>query len=361
MNLEKFGYNNFFEPTRQEKKWEFKNIARVISDCRELYLVQTSDELLQAEITGKLRYTAVSRSDFPTVGDWVVINKLSEGEAIIHELFPRKTILARKAINPNDRADYSDMQIIAANVDKAFIVVAANRDFSINRVDRYLALTLDQGIEPIVVLNKCDLIDESELDSLITQFTTRNPFVTLIKSSALSHEGLDDIRSELKPARTFCFIGSSGVGKSTLLNYFAGETVMKTQNIGIGTDRGKHTTTKRELVILENGALLIDTPGMRQIGVTDVQDGIANLFEDIEALVEKCKFSDCKHESEPGCAIRAALVANELDEDKWINYQKLQREAKHYGRTAAQKRSDAKEFAKHCARVMKARKHEKFG
>lgn len=362
MNLEKFGYNDFYETARLENGWQKSEVARVISDCREIYTVQKANETFQAQLTGRFRFTAESRMKLPAIGDWVAIKELSQGEAIIHGLFPRKTVLARMGIVSKDfGASHGGAQIIAANVDTAFIVMAANRDFNLNRLDRYLALTFNEGINAVVVMNKADLIASSELEDLKQQILSRHPFVKVIESSAISKLGLDRLEAEVKPGKTFCFVGSSGVGKSTLINYFAGKEILKTQEIGGGTSRGKHTTTKREMLVLENGSLLIDTPGMRLIGMTEADVGLSSLYDDIEELILHCRFNDCKHAKEPGCKVMEALETGDLCPDKWKNYQKLQRETQWYQRSASQKRQKAKTFAKQCAKIIKNKKSEKFG
>lgn len=353
MNLEIFGFNSYFDAARQKNGWQFSEIGRVMSESREIYSVQTEEGILQSEITGKIRYSADSRLDLPAIGDWVLVSKLSDGEGVIRDIFPRKTIFGRRAIGASGNTSHFDQQIIATNIDTAFIVMAADRDFNLNRLERYLVLVLEQSINAVVILNKIDLMEAAEVDLLCEQIKSRHDSVSIFCCSAVDESGLDQLEDVINPGQTFCFVGSSGVGKSTLINYFAGKSVQKTQGVGLGTSRGKHTTTKREMVLLDNGSIMIDTPGMRQIGMIDAENGISNVYSDIELLISSCKFTDCLHANEPGCAIRAALESGELDPKKWKNYRKIQKEASHYKRISAQKQLKHKQVGRKSSKMLK--------
>lgn len=234
--------------------------------------------------------------------------------------------------------------------------MAADRDFSLARLDRYLSLIMDQNIVPVVFLNKIDLIDEAELNRLESEIFKRHPHLTVFSGSILQEKGLQELSESFSPGLSFCIVGSSGVGKSSLINFLAQQQVEKVKNVGTGTGRGRHTTTSGHLHILANGAILIDTPGLREVGMTDAESGIQNAFSEIEELARQCRFSDCSHNSEPGCAVQKAVKEGILLEEKLISYQKLKREASRFGQTIAEKRQKDKSFGKMVREVIRFKK-----
>jgi ribosome biogenesis GTPase / thiamine phosphate phosphatase len=290
------------------------SIFRISFESRENYrVVDEHGGVFSARLSGSLR----SRSElWPAVGDWVRGQAQQGAWVLIEEVLPRKTVLQRKA------SGRLGVQVLAANVDTLFIVTSANQDLNLNRLDRYVALAVNGGVQPVIVINKIELVEDphSILDSVAKRFGSFD----ILGTSA--HEGwnLDALESYALPGKTLAFVGSSGVGKSSLTNKLLGQAVMATQEISREDDRGRHTTTHRELHVAANGVVIIDTPGLRQVGLGDVDVGAA--FMDIEDLGLKCKFSDCAHGTEPGCAIQIALESGALDEERWRSYLKLEKE-----------------------------------
>lgn len=348
--MEKFGFGFFQKQYCEENNIDRERIARVVSDSRERYLLQTVQGVCPATITGKLRYHADNRLDLPAVGDWVEISRPDAENAVIEALLPRRTNLQRSAVGK------LDVQIIAANVDAAFIVIAADRDFKINRIDRYLALILDGGIIPFVLLNKCDLTSEDVWQSLQAQIFKRHPAIEVIATSLVSKQGLDLLEQAMRPGQTCCFVGSSGVGKSSLINHLAGEHLFETSQVSEYNGRGRHTTSSRHLHMLSGGALLLDTPGMREVAMSDVEAGVSETFAQIEALALNCRFKDCRHVDEPGCAVNLAIDDEILDAATLVSYRKLQRESARFEEKVADRRRKEKNFGKMAREVLKMKK-----
>ena len=255
IDLEYIGYSDFFENHYKNTNAKNQILARIISEHKEMYIVRNEISELSARITGKMMFAALSREDYPAVGDWVLITVLDENQAIIHEILPRRTVLKRKSANN------SDIQIIASNIDTAFIVQSPGRDYNLNRFERYFAVAEAGGIKPAIVLNKTDLITEAELETIINELKERFGDTDIYTSSAVSGKGISDLRKGIKKGLTYCFIGSSGVGKSSIINALLGDNLIKTGEISSHAARGKHITTHRQLFLLEEGGLLIDSPG----------------------------------------------------------------------------------------------------
>ncbi|EPY12202.1 MULTISPECIES: ribosome small subunit-dependent GTPase A [Paenibacillus] len=295
--------------------------ARVALAHKHLYRVVSADGEWLAELSGQARAGMALLSDWPTVGDWVAVApRQAEGRATIVGVLPRRSTFGRKVAGGR-----RDTQIVAANADIALLVTSMSRDFEPRRLERYAALAWDSGAMPAVVLTKADEADDPELFE--AQAMQAVPGVDVYRVSAMTGEGMDELRARIAPGMTVVLVGSSGVGKSTLANALTGTEQMLTQAARSDDDRGRHTTTHRELLRLQGGAWLIDTPGMREVGMTAIDsEGLSNTFEDIESLAEQCRFSDCKHEREPGCAVREAIRTGELDSNRLRGYQKLQRE-----------------------------------
>jgi ribosome biogenesis GTPase / thiamine phosphate phosphatase len=299
--------------------------ARVFSSEREHYRVLTRDGVAyDAELTGKLRHDAALGA-LPVVGDWVAA-RLSPGErrAAIAACLPRQSALVRKQVG------VSAPQVMAANLDLVYVVSALDRDFNLRRIERALALVWESGAQPVLLLSKLDLCADPEPYLESVQRVALGAEVHAL--SAQSGTGVDGAFAALRPGLTGALIGMSGVGKSTLVNRLLGSAQQRTAAVREDDARGRHTTTRRELFLLESGALLIDTPGMRELGMFDSEDGLHAAFEDIEALAASCRFGDCRHGGEPGCALRAAIARGELDEARLRSYEKLGRELAHEAR-----------------------------
>ncbi|HJP89094.1 MAG TPA: ribosome small subunit-dependent GTPase A [Candidatus Limnocylindrales bacterium] len=301
--------------------------GRILAEERGLYSVASADGEHAASPSGRLRFDAEldPTAAWPAVGDWVAMEPLAAGSSgagehrLVQRVLPRRTAVIRRA--PGDRERTS--QVLAANVDAVFIVTSVNAEFNVRRLERYMTLAWESGATPVVVLSKSDLA--GDIEDIRLQAESAAPGVQVIAVSSVTGEGLDAVRAHLGAGRTVVFTGSSGVGKSSIVNALAGAPLLDTGGIREDDARGRHTTTRRQLVRLADG-LLIDTPGLRELGVLD-GEGLSNAFEDVEALASQCRFSDCSHRSEPGCAIRAAIAHGELPADRFAAYQKLEREA----------------------------------
>lgn len=301
--------------------------ARVASEHPGLYRVLTGDGERLAVVGGRLQHTAAGRGDLPAVGDWVALSGRgsADGRAVIEAVLPRTSKFARQA-----PGSATGEQIVAANVDTVWLVMAANRDFNIRRLERYVSLAWSSGAQPVVVLSKADLAVDAT--ALAADATTSAPGVPVHVLSALTGAGLAELAPYLAPGHTIALLGSSGAGKSTLFNALAGHARQTTQAVRDGDDRGRHTTTSRQLVVLPGGALAIDTPGMRELALWAADTGVSRAFEDVEAIAARCRFHDCSHLQEPGCAVQAALAKGELSAERLWSYQKLQRELAHQAR-----------------------------
>lgn len=331
-----------------EKELEENLIARVISEYREAYRVKVGEKEYLAKITGKQIFENKRREDYPAVGDFVKIT-VSEEMAIINEILPRKTILQKKYSNKEGS------QIIATNIDVAFIVESVDRDFNLNRFERYFVLVNEGKIKPVIILNKIDLVSEEELEIMVNLIKERFDNVEVLLTSTLRKDGLDELVNYIKPEVTYCFLGSSGVGKSSLINKLLKEESIKTGILG-ATQRGRHTTTKREMYFLENGGIVIDNPGTKEVGITNNESGIKDVFEEILELAKDCKFSDCQHTIEKNCAVLKAVEEGRLDEKKYLNYLKLKKESGYYEMNDFEKRDKNKKFGQYVKRVLDEKK-----
>lgn len=355
MTLNDLGYNKILEKFRKQQNLNSFNVGRVFLEHKERYGVKTDTKEFDAELIGNLRYTAESRYDLPAVGDWVAFSEYDENKALIHAVFPRKSILERKAVGK-----FGQTQIIGTNIDFALIVQSLDRDFSLNRLERYLTICNNSRIEPIILLSKVDLIEKQELEERLIQVRERIKDVPLYAVSNQSQFGIDEIKSKLIKGKTYCLLGSSGVGKSTLINSISEMQLMDTGEISQSINRGKHVTSHRELLVLENGGILIDNPGMREVGITDSSGGLEITFEKIVELSKDCKFNNCTHTTEIGCAVIAAVDKGEIDLNAYENYLKMEREKVHFESTVAEKRKKDKDFGKMIKDFKNARKSNKY-
>ena len=316
-------------------------IGRVTQEHRDRYIVSTGEKEFDAEITGNLRFTANTRADFPSVGDWVTMTIYDSDLAIIHEILPRKSVLERQSVGK-----FGEKQIISTNIDVAFIIQSIDNNFSINRLERYLTICYSANIEPILVISKIDLSTEIDIRNASRKLELRDKKVKYILLSNLTQQGLDQILEVLQKGKTYCVVGSSGVGKSTLVNNLLKKNILKTGQISQSTNKGRHITDHRELFVLENGGIIIDTPGMRELGMTDNIEGVKTTFQEIFDLSLKCKFPDCKHIDEIGCAVIEAVNGGTIDKDSLDNFIKIQSEQQRFQTTIVEKHKKDKAFGK---------------
>ena len=351
MILEELGYNTKQEKFRIENyPGEFEP-ARVIAEHKERYLVKTADSEFDAEITGNLRFTARNREDFPAVGDWVLITAYEAGLALIHHILPRFSVIKRQAVG-----QFGEIQVIASNIDYALLVQAADRDFNINRLERYLIICNSSKVKPVIVLSKTDLLDDGRINEIIENIKARIKNVQVIGLSNETHNGYEELNSIIEKGKTYCMLGSSGVGKSTLLNNLSGRNIMKTDSISQSTNKGKHVTSHRELIILENGGILIDNPGMRDVGIADASGGLEMTFNMIVKLSEKCRYKDCRHIHESGCAVIGAVEEGELDRAAYDNYLKLEKEKAFFESTVSERKERDRLFGRMMKNYKKSKK-----
>jgi ribosome biogenesis GTPase len=300
--------------------------ARVAAQHRGAYILFSELGELRADLAGRLSHDACGAGDLPAVGDWVAAAaRPAEGAATIHAVFARRTKFSRKVA-----ARAAEEQVLAANVDAVFLLMSLNEDFNLRRLERYVATAWESGAQPVILLTKTDLAADVELRVLEVEAIAFG--IPVHPVSSVTGDGLDLVRAHLAPGRTIALLGSSGVGKSTLVNTLAGEELLATQTIREDDGEGRHTTTHRQLVLLPGGGLVLDTPGMRELQLWESSDGLAETFADVEELATQCRFSDCAHKTEPGCAVRAAIDDGTLPFARWSSYKKLQRELAHLER-----------------------------
>jgi ribosome biogenesis GTPase len=321
MQLKDLGYTKELEEYSKEEQLNAFEIGRVLAEHKERYVVMTEEQEYEAEIIGQLRFSAQSRADFPAVGDWVAVSAYDENKALIHRVLPRKNSIDRQSVNK-----YGEKQIIASNIDYAFILQAVGHDFNVNRIERYLTICFQSRVKPLILINKIDLLQDEELEEILKQVKSRIVDVPVFAISNLDGRGLVKVMEHMQKGKTYCLLGSSGVGKSSLLNRLSGKELMKTSYISDSTKKGRHVTTHRELYILPNGSILIDNPGMREVGIADATEGIGQTFEKIMEFANQCKFKDCSHSNEIGCAVLEALETGEIDAETYENYLKLEKE-----------------------------------
>ncbi|MCL4403896.1 ribosome small subunit-dependent GTPase A [Patescibacteria group bacterium] len=360
LTVEDMGYDPFFEAGRHKLGLGGFPVARVVSASRGAYKVKNAEGEYLAKMTGRQMFTANSREDYPAVGDWVAIEDLGNGQAVIRGLLPRRTVIKRKHGDKNRSGEKKDVQVIAANVDVAFVVESVDRDYSLNRFERYLAIARDGGVRPAIVLNKTDLLSQEELKDKLSELTSRFPGVDIVPTSTVSDAGLDALRRYILNGKTYGFLGSSGVGKSSLINRLLGGDAIKTGDISSYSGRGKHVTTMRQMYFIRGGStpltvkgIVIDNPGMREVGMAEAGRGVDASFGSVAELARGCKYRDCTHTHEPGCKVIAAVRSGKLDEGKYSNYIRLKEEAAYDEMGDIEKREKDRAFGKF---VKKAKK-----
>jgi ribosome biogenesis GTPase len=348
ISLNELGYDGWFAAHNREMPAGASAIARVSAVDRGAYLIRNETREIPAELAGKFRFFAGSSADLPCVGDWAQVQHHNGGTlAVIHGILPRRTFLRRKSAGRN-----IDFQMIAANIDAAFIVQSCHYDFNLHRLDRYLVMASDGRIEPVLVLTKTDLVTPAELEKTVAAIRLAGITARIVALSNASGAGLDEFRRLLAPGRTYCLLGSSGVGKSTLINRLLGREELATKATS-RSGEGTHATSRRQLIVLEQGALLVDTPGMRELGMLGAGEALDDSFAEIRGLSRECRFADCRHAGEPGCAVRAAIASGELPADRYENYAKLKKESEHHEMSLVEKRRKDKDFGKFIKTVKK--------
>ncbi|MDR2551544.1 MAG: ribosome small subunit-dependent GTPase A [Treponema sp.] len=331
MDLQDYGLSSHVR--EEAARWPGLFPARVCGQHRDVYRLVCEGGELAGEVSGKLSYNAESGAAFPAVGDWVMIDRTDDrsGSAVIHQVLPRTSVFSRQAAG-----SAGGPQIIAANIDLLFICTSLNADFNLRRIERYVTAAWESMAVPVILLTKADLCDDvrGKRDEIAAVAPGVDTVVSSVEHSGEHSGGLDEIRGYIRPGKTIAFIGSSGVGKSTLINRLAGRELLATGKIREDDDRGRHTTTRRELILLPGGGLVIDTPGMRELQI--YTGDLSKTFEDIEDLAAECKFGNCSHGAEPGCAVREAIEKGTLPAKRFESYQKLKREMSYEGLNSRQ-------------------------
>jgi ribosome biogenesis GTPase len=349
MELKTLGFDQWFQDKRSEALRPDCSAARVTAVHRDSYLVRNEDSEVFAELAGNFAYSAESSIDLPSVGDWVLVQYHdADTFAIIHGLLPRRSFLRRKA--PGKKIDY---QMIGVNIDSALIVQSCDLDFNLRRLERYLVMVNEGHIEPILLLTKSDLVSPGMLEQRISEVRQASIKCKVLPLSNVTGFGVDQVQQLLEPGRTYCLVGSSGVGKTTLLNHIIGRDLFETNAVRASDGKGKHTTTQRQLIVLEHGAMVIDTPGMRELGNIGVSSGLEESFSDIWSLSKTCRFANCTHTQEAGCALLAAIENGSLHADRYQSYLKLMKESEYNELSYAEKRNKDRKFGKFVKSVMK--------
>jgi ribosome biogenesis GTPase len=351
--LERLGFDAWFRDRQPGARQPGCSPARITAVDRDRYLIRDAEGEIPAEVSGAFRFAVETSLDLPCLGDWASV-ELHDARrlAIVHALFPRKSLLQRKT--PGKRIDY---QLVAANIDIAFLVQSCDANFNLRRLERYLAMVHEAHIEPRMLLTKIDLASPPEVDRRIHEVRENNPGLAVHALSTLAGAGLDELRGTLEAGRTYCLLGSSGVGKTTILNHLTAEGgQFATAEVREFDGKGRHTTARRQLIVLDQGAMLVDTPGMRELGAIGVGAGIEESFADIVGLSSGCRFPDCTHTQEVGCALLAAVERGTLSRPRLESYLRLVRESEYHEMSYAERRKQARDFGRMVKSVMKHKK-----
>jgi len=353
--IEKLGFGQWFQDHMDSDDVNQFDIARVMAVHKDSYTVNNGENDVLAELIGKLAYGAASPMDYPAVGDWVLAKFYDENTfSIIHTVLPRKTLLKRKT--PGKKIDF---QLIAANIDVAFIVQSLDSNFNLRRLERYLVMAKDSHIEPIVLLSKSDLVESEEIANKVNEIQATMPDLHVQPFSNESGSGLNEVKDLLAPRQTYCLLGSSGVGKTTLLNNIIGEAKFTTNRVREKDGKGRHATTHRQLIKLDCEAMLIDTPGMRELGNFSVETGIDDTFSEISEIAKQCQFNDCAHINEKGCAVLKAVKDGHVPEKRYQNYIKMKKESVYHELSYLEKKQKDKRFGKLIKSVMTHKKNRR--
>ncbi len=354
MELYGLGFNEWFVQRLNEYGKTDYRLARITSVNKGSYLVRNEVGEVISELAGEFIFSAESSLQYPVVGDWAFVKYYNANTlAIISDLLPRKTILRRKAAGK--KIDY---QMIASNIDVAFIIQSCDFNFNIHRLERYLVMVNDGHIDPVILLSKSDLITQKDLERKVSEIRNTGIKCEIIAYNVKTGSGLPQIKQVLKPSITYCLLGSSGVGKTTLLNHLIGQDAFKINLVREKDGKGRHTTARRQLVVLDQGAMLIDTPGMRELGNIGVKSGIEESFSDIIKLSRNCRFKDCTHTHEAGCSVLRAVQNGKLNEAHYQDYLKLKRESEHYQLSYLEKRRKDKKFGQFIKSAQKQNKNK---
>jgi ribosome biogenesis GTPase len=347
--LNEWGWNDWF--AQQAEPGLTETLARVAAVDRDGFLLVDQTGFFRAGLAGRFRHEHPQAHEQPCVGDWVCLEKTPAGDfGVIRFCLERRTVLRRRMAGP--AAGY---QVVAANVDCVLIVQSCQADFNLHRLERCLVMTRDGGVDPCILLTKTDLVDRAVLADQMSAIRSADPGTPVLALSAVTREGMEEFSRLPMPGKTYCLIGSSGVGKSTLINHLLGREVQETGTLS-GTGEGRHTTVRRELIRLPNGALIIDNPGMREFGILDADIGLAATFGDFSEHAGECRFPDCTHTQEPGCAVLAARESGALSEDRYQHYLKLKKESDYHALSYVEKRRKDKAFGRHVKAALKVLK-----